>query len=50
MDTPLMFTMDPVADGIAYGPGGSITVPNAPGLGARFGPDLFIEQDGPVGP
>lgn len=36
MDTPLMFTADPVVSGIVYGPGGAITIPNAPGLGATI--------------
>lgn len=34
MDTPLMFTSDPVHGGISYGAGGRITVPDAVGLGA----------------
>ena len=38
MDTPLMFTADPVLGGITYGPGGTITVPNGPGLGASIDP------------
>ena len=38
MDTPLMFTSDPVKGGIAYGPNGTITVPNGPGLGAWIDP------------
>lgn len=36
MDTPLMFTEDPVDGGIHYGPGGSITLPARFGLGARI--------------
>ena len=36
MDTPLMFTADPVLGGIEYGPGGSIRVPDRPGLGASI--------------
>lgn len=38
MDTPLMFTSDPVIGGIAYGAGGRITLPDAIGLGATFDP------------
>jgi L-alanine-DL-glutamate epimerase-like enolase superfamily enzyme len=33
-DTPLMFIEDPVNDGISYGPGGEVTLPGKPGLGA----------------
>lgn len=36
MDTPLMFTADPVVGGIVYGEGGSITVPVRSGLGASI--------------
>lgn len=36
MDTPLMFTHDPVIGGIAYGAGGSIALPEGNGLGAAF--------------
>lgn len=38
MDTPLMFASDPVQGGISYGPGGVITLPEAPGLGASLDP------------
>ncbi|MBK6627725.1 MAG: dipeptide epimerase [Flavobacteriales bacterium] len=38
MDTPLMFTGDPVVGGIAYGPGGRIRLPEGPGLGATIDP------------
>lgn len=38
MDTPMMFTSDPVIGGITYGAGGSITVPDALGLGASIDP------------
>lgn len=37
MDTPLMFTKDPVEGGITYGSAGTITLPSAAGLGARLG-------------
>jgi L-alanine-DL-glutamate epimerase-like enolase superfamily enzyme len=37
MDTPLMFTSDPVVGGITYGPGGRITLPQSLGLGASLG-------------
>ena len=40
-DTPLMQTEDPVEGGIAYGPGGSVTVPEEPGLGARLRPEVL---------
>lgn len=36
MDTPMMFTEDPVRGGITYGEGGTIAVPGAPGLGAMI--------------
>ena len=36
MDTPLMFTVDPVEGGLRYGPKGELTVPTDPGLGARI--------------
>ncbi|QQR85477.1 MAG: dipeptide epimerase [Flavobacteriales bacterium] len=36
MDTPLMFTEDPVEGGITYGSAGTITIPEGPGLGARI--------------
>ncbi|HOY28177.1 MAG TPA: dipeptide epimerase [Flavobacteriales bacterium] len=38
MDTPLMFTEDPVVGGLTYGARGTITVPPALGLGASIGP------------
>jgi L-alanine-DL-glutamate epimerase-like enolase superfamily enzyme len=38
MDTPLMFTEDPVLGGLNYGARGTITVPPALGLGASIGP------------
>ena len=38
MDTPMMFTSDPVRNGILYGAGGSIMVPDPPGLGASIDP------------
>jgi len=36
MDTPLMFSSDPVLGGITYAEGGRITVPGTMGLGARM--------------
>ncbi|MCC6939448.1 MAG: dipeptide epimerase [Flavobacteriales bacterium] len=36
MDTPLMFTADPVIGGIRYGPGGSIALPEGLGLAAAM--------------
>ncbi|HMC96316.1 MAG TPA: dipeptide epimerase [Flavobacteriales bacterium] len=42
MDTPMMFTTDPVNGGITYGPGGSITLPDGPGLGARIDPAFLM--------
>lgn len=36
MDTPLMFTEDPVEGGITYGDAGTILLPEGPGLGARL--------------
>ncbi|MBK6831465.1 MAG: dipeptide epimerase [Flavobacteriales bacterium] len=41
MDTPLMFTADPVLGGISYGPGGTITLPNTHGLGAYIDPSYL---------
>jgi hypothetical protein len=38
MDTPLMFTEDPVLGGLNYGARGTITVPPALGLGASIDP------------
>jgi L-alanine-DL-glutamate epimerase-like enolase superfamily enzyme len=35
-DTPLMFTEDPVSGGLTYQQNGVVTVPEAPGLGARI--------------
>jgi L-alanine-DL-glutamate epimerase-like enolase superfamily enzyme len=36
MDTPLMFTSDPVNGGIQVGDGGTISLPDTPGLGASI--------------
>lgn len=41
MDTPLMFTADPVRSGISYGPGGIISTPELPGLGAVIDPNFL---------
>ena len=41
-DTPLMFAGDPVEGGLSYGAGGRVTVPDAPGLGARLRPDYQL--------
>lgn len=38
MDTPMMFTADPVVGGIRFGAGGAITLPEGPGLGASIDP------------
>ncbi|MBL7940987.1 MAG: dipeptide epimerase [Flavobacteriales bacterium] len=38
MDTPLMFTMDPVVGGISYHAGGRVEVPRTAGLGASIDP------------
>lgn len=35
-DSPMMFSEDPVAGGIEYGPNGLVTVPELPGLGASL--------------
>ena len=40
-DTPLMFIEDPVNDGISYGPGGEVTLPEKPGLGASVNEDYL---------
>lgn len=44
-DTPLMFTADPVLGGIRYGAGGTVTVPDAPGLGATIAPEWLTEAE-----
>ncbi|THH42055.1 mandelate racemase/muconate lactonizing enzyme family protein [Neolewinella litorea] len=41
-DTPLMHAEDVVEDGISYGPGGTVTVPEVPGLGARLRPEYQL--------
>lgn len=41
-DTPLMQEEDPVEGGIVYGGGGSITLPETPGLGARLRPEYQL--------
>ncbi len=41
-DTPLMQAEDPVEGGIVYGPGGSVSVPDGPGLGARLRPEYQL--------
>ena len=41
-DTPLMQEEDPVEDGITYGAGGAVTVPDTPGLGARLRPEYLL--------
>jgi L-alanine-DL-glutamate epimerase-like enolase superfamily enzyme len=45
MDTPMMFTRDPVSGGIRYGDGGTISVPEVPGLGASIDP-AFLDGEG----
>jgi L-Ala-D/L-Glu epimerase len=40
-DTPLMFIEDPVTDGISYGPGGVVTLPEKSGLGASVNEDYL---------
>lgn len=42
MDTPLMFTEDPVVGGIIYGSAGSITLPATKGLGASIDPAYLL--------
>ena len=42
-DTPLMFTEDPVIGGISYGDGGSIVLPDVPGLGAVID-DSYLQR------
>ena len=41
MDTPMMFTTDPVVGGITYGPHGEILIPESVGLGATIDPSFF---------
>lgn len=43
MDTPLMFTDDPVEGGITYGNAGTIKLPERPGLGARVKPSYLVD-------
>ena len=38
MDTPMMFAQDPVLGGITFGVAGTISMPDAPGLGATIDP------------
>ena len=44
-DTPLMFSEDYVEDGITYGKGGSINVPEIPGLGAWVKEDYLAKLE-----
>ena len=44
-DTPLMFTADPVNDGIEYKANGVIEVPDVPGLGATIKQDYLKEAE-----
>jgi L-alanine-DL-glutamate epimerase-like enolase superfamily enzyme len=44
MDTPLMFTADPVVGGIGYHPGGRIRLPEVAGLGASIDP-AWLDRD-----
>ncbi len=48
MDTPLMFTADPVVGGINYGADGRIQVPQGPGLGATIDPSFLGAADGVI--
>ena len=41
-DTPLMLSEDPVEGGVEYGPGGSVRIPDGPGLGARLRPEYQL--------
>jgi L-alanine-DL-glutamate epimerase-like enolase superfamily enzyme len=43
MDAPLMLALDPVEGGVVYGKGGSISVPDAPGIGAKL-PDAYLQS------
>ncbi len=43
MDTPLMFTDDPVFGGISYGSNGAIHVPEGPGFGATIDPQFLAD-------
>ena len=47
-DTALMFTDDPVTDGIVYGKNGLITVPEDPGLGATISMDRLKEFESTI--
>ncbi len=47
MDTPLMFTGDPVLGGIRYMDAGRIRLPDGPGLGASIAP-AFLDEAGAV--
>jgi len=44
-DTPLMFTEDPVTDGIIYEKNGSVIVPGVPGLGAKIDEGRLIKME-----
>ncbi len=41
LDGAVMLKDDPVTGGMVYGPGGSITLPDTPGLGASIDPDYL---------
>ena len=43
LDAPLMLSEDPVVGGLEYHPGGRITVPESPGIGA-VPDDAFIME------
>jgi len=45
LDTPLMFTEDPVSGGITYHENGVVKVPEAPGLGAWIGNSLLSKLE-----
>jgi len=44
-DTPLMFTEDPVTDGIIYEKNGSVIVPGVPGLGAKIDEGKLVKME-----
>jgi len=41
LDSAYMLTIDPVIGGMVYGEGGTITLPDLPGLGATIDPDFL---------
>ena len=41
LDSAYMLSIDPIIGGIVYGEGGTVTLPDSPGLGATIDPDFL---------